>query len=236
VLTDFDGTLAPIVADPDQAVPLAGAVDVLARLATKYAVVAVISGRPVSYLQSRIGPVAGLLLAGLYGLERVRDGNVEVLEEAARWRQTVAEVARSADAAVPPGVGVERKGLALSLHYRRAPQHHAWVEEFTAAQAASTGLIAHPGRQLVELLPPVNADKGTVVGELAAGRAAACYLGDDTGDLSAFAALARLRRQGARTLAVAVASDEAPPALIDAADAVVDGPSGALGFLSALVE
>jgi len=236
VLTDFDGTLSPIVTDADRAVPLPEAPAVLRLLAARYAVVGVVSGRPVSYLQSRLGEVPGLLLAGLYGMERARDGRISVLDEAVPWRQPVERVAAAAEGAAPPGVVVERKGLSVSLHYRRHPAHQSWVERFARDQAADTGLVAHPGRQLMELLPPVAADKGTVVSDLAAGAGAACYLGDDSGDLPAFAALADLRRAGAHTVAVAVASDEAPEALLEAADTVVDGPAGAVGFLSALAQ
>lgn len=234
VLTDFDGTLAPIVDDPEQAVPLPGAAEVLGRLASRYAAVGVVSGRPVRYLQERLGPVGGLLLAGLYGLERARDGEVEVLAEAQPWSEKVEGAAAAAERAAPAGVGVERKGLALTLHFRQAPHHRGWVERFAGEQAAATGLVAHPGRCSVELRPPVNADKGTVVAEVAGGRAAACYLGDDAGDQAAFAALDRLRRAGMFTLAVAVDSPEAPPGLLSAADVVVEGPAGALSFLAAL--
>jgi trehalose 6-phosphate phosphatase len=236
VLTDFDGTLAPIVTHADQAVPLPGALPVLGRLAARYHAVAVISGRPVSYLQTRLGAAPGLILAGLYGMERARDGKVVVLDEAAGWRDAVEKVAAAAEGVAPEGVVVERKGLGLSLHYRQAPHQRVWVERFAGDQAAGTGLVAHPGRQLVELLPPVTADKGTVVSDLASDAGAACYLGDDSGDLPAFAALAQLRRGGVHTVSIAVVSDEAPEALLDAADAVVDGPAGALGFLSALAE
>ncbi|HSS11457.1 MAG TPA: hypothetical protein VLL25_16350, partial [Acidimicrobiales bacterium] len=86
----------------------------------------------------------------------------------------------------------------------------------------------------VELRPPVEADKGTVVEELASGLDAVCFIGDDRGDLPAFAALARLAAEGRDTLAIAVNSDEAPTELLAAADVVVDGPSGVLDLLEAL--
>ena len=235
VLTDFDGTLAPIVDDPDQAVALPGTVEVLRRLVERYGMVGVISGRPVGYLRERLSDLPGIRLAGLYGLERsIAGGEVEVLPEAARWQDAVDEAAAAADSEAPAGVRVERKGLAVTIHVRTVPQHASWAGDFAARQAAATGLQVHPGRQSVELRPPVDADKGTVVADLAAGWSAVCYLGDDHGDLPAFACLARLRRDGITTLAVAVASAEAPAELLVAADLVVDGPAGALAILKAL--
>src|SRR5690606_13637583 len=69
VLCDFDGSLAPIVEDPAAARPVDGAVDALAALAERYAVVAVISGRPVSFLRTVLPE--SLRLVGLYGLEHL---------------------------------------------------------------------------------------------------------------------------------------------------------------------
>jgi trehalose 6-phosphate phosphatase len=234
VFTDFDGTLAPIVDDPAAAAPLPGAGDLLARLAGRYARVAVISGRPVAYLIERLGASGAVILSGLYGLERARAGATEEVAAAAPWREVVAKVAADAEAEAPAGVRVERKGLALTLHVRTAPEHAGWVAQWVHAQAARTGLVVHPGKMSMELRPPVQADKGTVVAELAAGLDAVCFLGDDRGDLPAFATLSALADAGVHTLAVAVASDEAPPELLAAADVVVQGPQEALSLLEAL--
>jgi trehalose 6-phosphate phosphatase len=135
------------------------------------------------------------------------------------------------------GLGVERKGLTVALHYRRAPALAGWVESFAKTQAAETGLVAHPGKMSMELRPPVGTDKGTVVADLADGLSALCYFGDDIGDIPAFKELARMRALDYATLAVAVrsgAGDETPPEVTAAADIVVDGPEGALEVLRAL--
>jgi trehalose 6-phosphate phosphatase len=86
-----------------------------------------------------------------------------------------------------------------------------------------------------ELHPPIAADKGTAVRDLADGLAAVCFLGDDLGDLPAFAELQRLADEGVATVRVAVRSDEAPEELLDAADVVVDGPEGARDLLRQLL-
>jgi trehalose 6-phosphate phosphatase len=77
-------------------------------------------------------------------------------------------------------------------------------------------------------------DKGSAVVSLASNLQAACYLGDDLGDLPAFAALAQLAVTGVATVAVAVRSAETPPELLERADLVVDGPEGALALLRQL--
>ena len=235
VLTDFDGTLSAIVDDPGRAGPVPGALEVLGRLAERYGLVGVVSGRPVSYLMERLGEVEQLVLVGLYGLERAVGDRIETLPGAEAWAGVVAAAASDAEATAPPGVGVERKGLTVTLHVRTAPQHTAWIEQFGRQQAESRGLESHPGRLSIELRPPVPVDKGTVVAQLAAGYRAVCYCGDDRGDLPAFAALARLRAGGVATLALAAASEESPPELMAAADLAVDGPGGVVALLRRLV-
>jgi trehalose 6-phosphate phosphatase len=237
VFVDFDGTLAPIVELPDQARALPGAAPALGRLAGRYARVAVISGRPVAFLAQRLGPAAGTAeLVGLYGLERTRadGGTYEVDPAAAPWRALVDAAAAAAESAAPAGLRVERKGLAVTLHFRRAPELEEWAAEFAARQAAASGLVAQAGKKSWELRPPTRIDKGTVVAELAEGLGAVCFLGDDTGDLPAFAVLGRLRAGGVETLAVAVAGPETPEAVMAGADLVVEGPAGALALLETL--
>lgn len=238
VFTDFDGTLAPIVDDPDRARPLPGTSEVLKALAGRFATVAVVSGRPLAYLADHLPDAGETVLIGLYGLERGH-GRPLVIEEApaARaWRAAVDAAAGAAEATAPAPLLVERKGLAVTLHYRQAPALARWAGDFAAAQAAATGLVAHPGKMSVELRPPVETDKGTVVDELASGLGAACFFGDDLGDLPTFAALDRLRAAGVTTLAVAVSGAETPADLIAAADLVVDGPPGALELLRTLAD
>lgn len=247
VLTDFDGTLAPIVVDPGASRPLPEVVDLLHRLAERYRTVAVISGRPAAFLvhhlelaERRDGharPGHGLLAVGLYGLERADGAEVTTDPRVLEWVGVVDEVADLADRQAPPGVIVERKGFSLTLHYRTAPEAAGWAGGWAAAQAARTGLHLHPARMSEELRPPLPVDKGTVVADLAAALDATCFVGDDIGDLPAFAALDAVARArpATVTLKVAVASDEAPPELLAAADVVVDGPRGAAGLLGRLL-
>lgn len=240
LVCDFDGTLAPIVDDPAAATPLPEAADVLRALAERYAVVAVVSGRPAAFLIEVFGAPGPLHVVGLYGLERTTpEGDIEVHPEVARWRATVEEVVARAAAVAPPGVVVEPKGLSVTLHVRTAPEHEPWARAFTAAEAARTGLAHHDARRSFELRPPVPIDKGTVVADLVRRPpvAVAAFIGDDIGDLPAFALLDTLVAQGhlRRAVKLVVTSTETPPALAAAADAALDGPAAALAFLRDLL-
>lgn len=235
MLLDFDGTLSPIVDDPDAARPADGVVSSLERLSERYGLVAVVSGRPVAFLVPLMPP--GVVLSGLYGLEVVRQGVVADHPYAGSWREAIEDVARSSAALGPRGMRVEPKGLSLTLHYRTRPDLAGAVQAWAAAQAARSGLVARPARMSVELHPPIATDKGTALEHLTADLAAVCYVGDDVGDLPAFDALDRLAAADAEvhTLRVAVASDESPPELIDRADLVLDGTAAVAAFLDALL-
>lgn len=235
VLSDFDGTLSAIVDDPDQARPWPGVVDTLRRLVDRYALVGVISGRSLDALRRRLGQVDGLVLAGLYGLERHPPADTALSRQAAGWRPVIEELAAAAETDAPPGARVERKGLALTLHVRQAPERLGWAEAWAAAQADRHGLRVEPGKLAIDLLPPVRMDKGDAVAELASGLRAVCFLGDDLGDLPAFNRLGALRARGVEVLRVGVLGPGSPTQLAGAVDLCVDGPPGALAVLEALV-
>ena len=231
VLTDFDGTLSPIVEDWTAAAPLAGAKDVLADLAERYAVVGVISGRPVGFLAETLG-CTKLRLAGLYGLESVIDGVRIPAEGAEEWRACVEKAVDQATNRF--GALVEDKGLSMTIHFRTKPELAADVLKWAQREEKRTGLVLRSAKASVELHPPVSFDKGTVVEHAVGALQAACFLGDDVGDLPAFAALDRLRDRGVHTVKIGVRTSEAPSALLDAADLVVEGPIGALEVLRSL--
>lgn len=232
VVVDYDGTLAPIVDEPAAARPAPGAADALAALAGRVGLVAVMSGRPVAFLQPHLP--AGLTLSGLYGLEVVRGGVRSDHPEAAPWRAVVAAAARDAEADGPEGMDVEPKGLSLTVHYRRRPDLAAAVRAWAEAEAGRTGLTVRSAKMSIELHPPLPADKGTALEALADDLAAVCYVGDDRGDLPAYDALDRMAAHGVHALRVAVAGPEAPADLLDRADLVLDGPPAVVMFLRRL--
>lgn len=229
---DYDGTLAPIVDDPAGALPVPGVPALLARLASRLALVAVVSGRPVTYLERVLGRPTGVHLAGLYGMEEIGvDGALRRDAAAEGWRGAVEEATAALLGHVPPGVEVEPKGLSVTVHWRRAPGEERRAQRAAAAAARQTGLLLQPGRMSRELRPPVHQDKGTVVARLGAGRRVVGCFGDDVGDLPAFEAVAALGRAGATTVTVAVADAESPPELVAMADVVVHGSESAVALL-----
>jgi len=238
LLSDLDGTLAPIVDDPAAARPVAGVPGLLGRLAAHLGTVGVVSGRPASFLAERLaGAGPDVTLVGIYGLERVTDGLVVVAPDARRWVDAVAQLTARAEAQAPAGVTVEAKHVTVALHWRTAPEHARWCQDAARRWAAETGLVVVPARMAVELRPPIRSDKGTAVSELAAGSQVVVYAGDDAGDIPAFDALDRMAAGGvSQVVKVAVADSETPPQLTARADLVLSGPSAWVALLERLAD
>jgi trehalose 6-phosphate phosphatase len=234
VATDFDGTLSAIVADPEAARPLPAAVDALGSLQARVGAVAVVSGRPVAFLEAVL-PVDGLVLVGQYGLERSTAAGTVLADPAVDTHlAAVADAAADAERTFPD-LYVERKGrLAVTVHWRRTPGRGRDVSRWAEATATRLGLARYPTKMAVELRPPVDVDKGTALEALAEGRRVVVFAGDDRGDLAAFDALDRLAARGVHTVRVGVRSSEAPPELVARADVTVEGAAGVADLFAAL--
>ena len=239
---DFDGTIAPIVEDPQAARPLPGIVELLGPLADRYAAVALISGRPATYLASHAA-AAGVRYLGLYGLEEIVEGRVQVDPrlEAARPAVEAARRDLAAEEAVTAcGAFLEDKRYAVAVHLRRVADPDRWagpIDEAAARVAARHGLEVVPGRMVSELRPPGRTDQrdarppgGAAAGAPPPGVGGARRgggVGDDRGDRPAFAVAA----EAGDGLRVAVHSAEAPAELLAQADLTLDGPEGVREFL-----
>jgi trehalose 6-phosphate phosphatase len=140
------------------------------------------------------------------------------------------------------GIRTEDKGPIVALHWRGAPNEAAAesLAHEIANEAKWKGLIPHRGRKVFEIRPNVAINKGIAVASLITSRPieAALYGGDDRTDVDAFAALRTLHEGGELRAAVsiAVASDESPPQVSQAADLTVSGPVGFVQVLEALAE
>ncbi|GHH85882.1 trehalose 6-phosphate phosphatase [Streptomyces sulfonofaciens] len=245
IALDFDGTLAPIVADPEQARAHPGAVPALAALAPKVRSVAVVTGRPAE-AAVRHGGFAGvpgldhLVVLGHYGAERwdAATGTVTAPDPhpgVAAVRAALPGLLRRTPAA--RGATIEDKGFAVAVHTRRAEEPAAALDALggpLADLAAGHGLVVEPGRLVLELRPP-GMDKGVALTAYVreVGARAVLYAGDDLGDLPAFGAVDKLRLDGLPGLLVCSGSAEVTE-LAARADLVVDGPSGVVDLLAAL--
>ncbi|MGZ4356957.1 MAG: trehalose-phosphatase, partial [Gaiellaceae bacterium] len=194
--------------------------DELRRLHARYALVACISGRAGTDAQRVVG-VPGLVYVGNHGLE--------LSEEAEAWGQRLRDFVADTD-----WPATEDKGLTASLHYRGMPNEAAAraALEDVKRRAQQEGFFARFGRRVLELLPPVDVDKGTAVRQLLAERSLrrALYAGDDTTDLNGFRALDGLDV----SVRIAVASAEGPAELLEAADLTVTSPTELLALLHRL--
>jgi trehalose 6-phosphate phosphatase len=238
---DFDGTLSDIVHIPSEARPVQGAREILDRLAARFRLVSIVSGRSAHQLLEWFGP--HIEIWGVHGAERTHQGRVELSERAQPYADLMTRVKRDAEERLAAlglkGVLLEDKGVMIGLHFRAATEKErarAALDELAEELARGYGLRRAGGRLAFELRPPVEFSKGQIVLHRARETSlkAVAFIGDDRVDLPGFDALDRLEREGAATLRVAVDSAEAPPELIDRADMVVDGPAGVLEFLERL--
>jgi trehalose 6-phosphate phosphatase len=217
---DVDGVLAPIVPRPEDArVPDETRAE-LRRLAARYALVACISGRAGTDAERLVG-VPGLVYVGNHGLE----ASPEAPRWAARLRAFLGQIGWP---------HLEDKGVTAALHYRGLPDEDAARSrlEQIAAAARKEGFRTRFGRKVLEILPPIDANKGTAVRALLAERGLdrALYAGDDTTDLDGFRGLDGLEL----AVRVAVASAEGPEELLAAADIVLASPAEVLAMLREL--
>jgi trehalose 6-phosphate phosphatase len=238
---DFDGTLAPIVPDPDAARAHPDVPPALARLAPRLGRVAVITGRPaeIAVDYASLADVDRLVVLGHYGLERWEGGRViappddpAITEARTRVPALLTELGVS-------DAYVEDKGRAIAVHVRRTADPLAafdLVAPRLRALAGELGLAVEPGRMVVELRP-AGGDKGDALRSLVAEQppSAVVFIGDDLGDLPAFAAVEVLRGDGLPGLLVCSGSTEVTE-VAERADLVVDGPEGVAELLQSLAD
>ncbi|MGI8666462.1 MAG: trehalose-phosphatase [Jatrophihabitans sp.] len=199
IALDFDGTLAPIVADPRQARPVPGVLDSLVALARAGVRVAVVTGRDARTVLELGGlsVIPGLVVSGLHGAESWQDGQLRTIDEPAG----LAELRASLPDLLPDGVWLEDKRLSLVLHTRRAGDPDralAELQEAIPERVAAAGLESHPGKLVLEIRIP-GLSKATALNQLLAQpTTAALFAGDDLGDLPALAALRNWSSQTGR--------------------------------------
>jgi trehalose 6-phosphate phosphatase len=243
---DFDGTLAPIVDDPEQAYADRTAVEALGRLAMRVRAVVVITGRPVR-TAVRLGGfdsvhgLGAMVVLGQYGVERWNaEGNDYVLPPEPSEIVAVTEELPGLLAELGLGEArIEHKGRAVGVHTRTLPDPEAAfarLAEPIRELAARHGLRVEPGRQVWEIRAP-GMDKGGALRSFVSevGARQVIFAGDDLGDLPAFDVVRQLRDEGIEGLLICSASHE-EDALVKISDVVLDGPTRVAGWLTELAD
>ncbi|MGH2685626.1 MAG: trehalose-phosphatase [Actinomycetota bacterium] len=236
VFVDFDGTLSEIAPTPEAAVAVPGASEALERLAERFAVVAVVSGRPAAEVRAKLGDPTGVRWSGLYGLDEAGGAAGSSLPGDPGAAATLLAAVQVAVEDLE-GIRLEPKGPTAAVHYRDARDPdgvRAMLLDRLATIAEDAGLRLIEGKRVVELAPRDAPTKGDVVRRHGRGLDALLYAGDDLADLPAFGAVDEATAAGAAGVKVAVRSQEAPRELLQAADLVVDGPPDLVRLLKRL--
>jgi len=237
VISDVDGTIAEIA-------PTAEAVRVnpeckrhLESLVKRLPLVAVISGRLATVVRQLVG-VDGVVYNGNHGLERLVKGEVEVKPEAQEYVERIAAVIKELGPVLNPmGVRFEDKGAGLVFHYRTLPDRKKVRETILQEinrSSATQGLKVDKARAVIELRPPLEITKGSIVRELVESYhlKAAVYMGDDVADIDAFDTIHALSGGAAfQGLALGVVGEETPPGVAEKADLLLRGVGEVADFL-----
>ena len=237
LIFDVDGTIAEIA-------PTAEAVRVtpkckkhLRSLVKRLLLVAAISGR-LAIVAKRLVGVDGVVYYGNHGLERCFKGQVEIRPSAQGYiEKTATAIKELRPVLLPMGVVFEDKGAGLVFHYRTLPNREGVRETILkeiGRSSAAQWFRIDQARAVIELRPPLEVSKGSVVKELIESYhlKAAVYMGDDVSDIDAFDTMQALSRgvifQG---LAIGVVGEETPPQVAERADLLLRGVSEVEAFL-----
>ena len=191
VASDFDGTIAPIVANPSDARPIPAAAAALGALgALGETTAALISGRALRDLTKLSGGPADVQLVGSHGSE-FDAGFLDAVDDSARALLADLERIMANLAAQYPGASIETKPVSVALHVRNAAPERA-QEALDAALAAVSGWDVHVTEgKAVREFAVIDTDKGQAV-ELLRRQGAAdaiVFFGDDVTDEKAFSRL-----------------------------------------------
>jgi trehalose 6-phosphate phosphatase len=237
LLSDIDGTLAPIVPDPDAAKISDRCRELLRELVQRGVRLALVTGRDLDKAREMAG-IEQAAYAANHGLTLWSDGQAFTSKAASRYVALARRVEVDAGGFGLPDVSIENKGPVIAFHYRRASDPEAARRRILYALSVSDAareFAIQEGRMVVELRPPLGAHKGTAAVELARrlGLRAAVCLGDDTTDIDMFREVKRLRE--VESACVAVESEESVPEVLAAADYRVRGVEGVEWLLTEIV-
>ncbi len=237
IVLDFDGTISEIMPSPELAVIHPRISETLPVIVDRYVVVAVLSGRAVRDVASRVG-ISGINYVGNHGAESIVNGQLRVLSASAPAGigQALDYIRRTVDI---PGLVYEDKRFSASIHYRQVEDVQHAERQLRRALTRAPGsdmLDTFWGRRVLELRPATAITKGDAIAYLAAQYSldALVFVGDDTTDVDGLRRLPAL--DGVHTVGVAVTSAETPELLLEAANYSVNGVDEVADLLDLLAE
>lgn len=236
IVLDFDGTISEIVPSPELAVIHPRISKILAVAVDKYEMVAVLSGRAVRDVATRVS-VPAITYVGNHGAESIVNGQLRVLSASAPAGigQALEYIRRTVDV---PGLVYEDKRFSASIHYRQVEDARHAERQLRRALTRAPGsdmLDSFWGRRVLELRPATAITKGDAIAYLAAHHSldALVFVGDDTTDIDGMRRLPTL--EGVNGVGVAVVSHETPELLTEVAAYGVNGVDEVADLLELLV-
>ena len=241
LISDLDGTLSEIVPVPDEARVSPSMRKTLEDLQRSLALVAVVTGRPVRQAQGIIG-LPQITYIGNHGMERFVKGELSLDEGALAFAPFLDRLFFNLKTQfTTAGLVFESKGGSFAVHYRLTanPEKARDALLDTIQEMAGGQVRVLMGKTVINVLPPVDLNKGTAVTSLVAesGLSAVLLLGDDVTDVDAFRAARRLSDGGGlSSTSIAVLGEETPPGLLEQADFTLPGVTEVEEFLRWVVE
>jgi len=237
LITDVDGTISKTAPTPQQAKVSPICRRYLAVLSKHLALVAAISGRPAGKVKNML-KIEGVVYIGNHGLERWVEGHSEFTRDTRGYPELIKAVLRELTPLLATeGIIIEDKGVTASIHYRLCHEPQSVEKHILAALqslplAQRLRIMQH--RMAIELLPPVEVNKGTATLDLIKGYdlQGGIYLGDDLTDIDAFKAIhSASNSSDFQGLAIGITSQEMPEGLLAEADFTLSGISDVERFL-----
>ena len=242
LITDVDGTISEIAPTPQAARVSPSCRRYLKALLSQLALVAAISGRPVAQVRDMVG-IRGMVYIGNHGLERETKNHTELPHRVRDYLGIMKSVTKELSPLCSmPGVSIENKGVTVTIHYRLSPEPQTAEREIlnfvkALAQAKDLGVIR--GKMGINLLPPVEINKGTATLDLIREYhlQGGLYLGDDLTDIDAFVAIHTSARElNFQGLVIGITGSEMPAKLAAEADFTLKGVSDVARFLKWLTQ
>ena len=242
LITDVDGTISRTAPTPEAAKVSPLCRRYLSSLSRHLALVAAISGRPANQVRDMLG-INGMVYIGNHGLERWIEGHTEFPNSAQDYSRVIKPVVEELTPLLSiKGISIENKGVTATIHYRLCPDPQMAEGEIlnaVKALAQAKDLRIVKGRMAVNLLPPVDINKGTATLDLIQeyNLQGGIYLGDDSTDIDAFRAIHTARcKSNFRGFAIGILSPETPEELVKETDFTLNGVSDVERFLKWMLE